>query len=85
LQEMREKVCQEAEMGKVIGLKRCPFCGAQARVYPYGIIYAECTGCRNRTKACSTVEDAARAWNRRAYPEGETGEDIHDFFESDAD
>jgi len=65
-------------------LKPCPFCGGRALVHRHGIIFAECTACRGRTKVCSTVYEAGMAWNRRAYPEGTSEEDLRSFFENDA-
>lgn len=50
-------------------LKRCPFCGGEARLYKafdYVSKYrVECTKCFVYTLNCDTEKEAIKAWNRR--------------------
>ena len=55
-------------------LKRCPFCGAQARVRGgenvggYGpFYYVECCRCWATQKGDDTIKKVVETWNRRAY------------------
>lgn len=50
-------------------LKRCPFCGGEAKLQK-GLCeldnYVMCLNCRCKTKLYNTKESAVKAWNRRA-------------------
>ena len=54
------------------GLKRCPFCGSEATLKPFGgyawYICCENPDCevRPHTNVFKTPEDAIKDWNRRA-------------------
>ena len=61
-------------MNKQIDLKPCPFCGETPYYYQYGIEW--CVECRSskcwiipETGLCSSREEAANKWNRRADDE----------------
>lgn len=46
----------------------CPFCGGKSRVHKYlGKWYARCNKCKAYSAPYDTEEQAAEAWNRRAY------------------
>lgn len=46
-------------------LKRCPFCGGEAKIEGYKIFWATCKECTTETKVFDTKEEAIEAWNRR--------------------
>lgn len=49
-----------------IPLKKCPFCGGEAKFVKTDIAeYVQCTRCKAKTGAISSFEEAAKAWNRR--------------------
>lgn len=62
-------------------LKRCPFCGGEARtgfaIYDYNRWGVECTKCGATVEVaewngdCDTEENAIKAWNRR-YSQNES-------------
>ena len=48
-------------------LKRCPFCGGEAKIAEYGCYSVYCTQfCCEQTIAYQDKETAIEAWNRRA-------------------
>ncbi len=54
-----------------IKLKPCPFCGGEARYFPFwnenpADYWVRCKICGCETACYDTQEDAAVAWNRRA-------------------
>ena len=47
-------------------LKRCPFCGGEAKCIEfYGLYHVICCNCHIAGKDCSTRESAVSAWNTR--------------------
>ena len=47
-------------------LKRCPFCGGEAKCIEfYGLYHVICCNCHIAGKDCSTRESAVSAWNNR--------------------
>lgn len=54
-------------------LKRCPFCGGQAKVYKtkFNFLYEEyayqiyCVCCQAQTRYSNTLEKAIKEWNKR--------------------
>ncbi len=62
-----------AEVGKMVGLKKCPFCGGEADCNNAGFMQygwkkwaVECPMCGVVTHFFDTEEKAIEAWNRRA-------------------
>lgn len=54
-----------------IKLKPCPFCGGEAKMHPtssaaHGVYWARCIECGVETRASYILDDAVKAWNRRA-------------------
>lgn len=50
-----------------IQLKKCPFCGGEAKFVKTSIAeYVQCTRCKAETGVISSFAEAAEAWNRRA-------------------
>lgn len=51
-----------------IEVNRCPFCGGKSRVHKYlSKYYARCNKCDTHSAPYDTPEQAAAAWNTRAY------------------
>ena len=51
-----------------IKIEKCPFCGGKSKVYAYlGKYYARCNKCNSYSAPYDTSEQAAAAWNKRAY------------------
>lgn len=51
-----------------IEVNNCPFCGGKSRVYKYfSKWYARCNKCGTYSAPYDTPEEAAAAWNKRAY------------------
>ena len=48
-------------------LKKCPFCGGEARINAYGFnqYSVECLNCGAETSREQGVENAIQAWNKR--------------------
>lgn len=46
-------------------LKKCPFCGGEARIMGYFMKWVYCTECLSQTGVIDTEEEAIEAWNRR--------------------
>lgn len=57
-------------------LKRCPFCGSEAKCIEfYGLYHVICCNCHIAGKDCPTRESAVSAWNSRPI-ENELNEKI---------
>lgn len=55
-------------------LKKCPFCGGEAKTEKYLLVYwrVRCTKCFTlQTEMVTSEKSAIAAWNRRAYEYGE--------------
>lgn len=73
-------IYQEKEIEIMIELKKCPFCGGNARLFVDNGVMVICTKCKARTKnvidtsplnrTCkkTAVEIVINAWNRRYEP-----------------
>lgn len=51
-------------------LKRCPFCGATAKILSFfheDKFFAQCSFCGNRTQPFNSPREARKAWNKRYY------------------
>lgn len=49
-----------------VKLKPCPFCGGQAGIIDiYGKYAASCKECDAGTASANTIDNAAKAWNKR--------------------
>ena len=46
-------------------LKRCPFCGGEAKLVGDKYHWVLCDGCQGGSHAFETVEEAINAWNTR--------------------
>ena len=47
-------------------LKRCPFCGGEAKCIEfYGLYHVICCNCHIAGKDCPSIETACKAWNSR--------------------
>lgn len=58
------------EEPKMPELKKCPFCGGEARFSDEpGIRMVRCKRCEAKTGRYRSFDAAAEAWNRRAQPE----------------
>lgn len=58
-----------------IKIENCPFCGGKSKVYAYlGKFYAKCIKCKTYSAPYDAPEQAAAAWNTRAYS---VGVDLH--------
>lgn len=54
-----------------VKLEKCPFCGGKAKIHLYlSKYYANCKKCKTFSAPYDTVEQAAAAWNTRAYSMG---------------
>lgn len=54
-----------------VKVDRCPFCGGKSRVHKYfSKYYARCNKCNSYSAPYDTPEQAAAAWNKRAYAIG---------------
>ena len=72
-------------------LKRCPFCGGEAKCIEfYGLYHVICCDCHAAGQDCSTRENAVSAWNTRQIEEDldkknghliDTCHDLHDIVE----
>lgn len=54
---MQEKKMEE--------LKKCPFCGGEAKIVGYSLFWIVCEECLTETAGFATKEEAIKAWNRR--------------------
>lgn len=53
-----------------IKLKPCPFCGGEAGIIDiYGKYAASCKECDAGTASANTIDNAAKAWNKRDGPQ----------------
>lgn len=58
-----------------VNLEKCPFCGGKAKIHLYlSKYYANCKKCKTFSAPYDTPEQAAAAWNTRAYS---VGVDLH--------
>lgn len=48
-------------------LKPCPFCGGEAELSKSGLRFAFCVECYAKTDHMKTLDDAAKAWNKRSH------------------
>ena len=47
-------------------LKRCPFCGGEAKcIEYYGLYHVVCCDCYTTGRDCPSIETACKAWNSR--------------------
>ena len=47
-------------------LKRCPFCGGEAKcIEYYGLYHVICCDCYTTGRDCPSIETACKAWNSR--------------------
>ena len=47
-------------------LKRCPFCGGEAKcIEYYGVYHVVCCDCYTTGRDCPSIETACKAWNSR--------------------
>ena len=47
-------------------LKRCPFCGGEAKcIEYYGLYHVVCYDCYTTGRDCPSIETACKAWNSR--------------------
>ena len=47
-------------------LKRCPFCGSEAKcIEYYGLYHVVCCDCYTTGRDCPSIETACKAWNTR--------------------
>ena len=47
-------------------LKRCPFCGGEAKcIEYYGLYHVVCCYCYTTGRDCPSIETACKAWNNR--------------------
>ena len=47
-------------------LKRCPFCGGEAKcIEYYGLYHVVCCDCYATGRDCPSIETACKAWNNR--------------------
>ena len=47
-------------------LKRCPFCGGEAKcIEYYGLYHVVCCDCYTTGRDCPSIETACKAWNAR--------------------
>ena len=46
-------------------LKKCPFCGGEAKLVGDKYHWVFCEGCQGGSHAFETVEEAIKAWNTR--------------------
>ena len=47
-------------------LKRCPFCGSEAKcIEYYGLYHVVCCDCYTTGRDCPSIETACKAWNSR--------------------
>lgn len=54
-----------------VKLENCPFCGGKAKIHLYlSKYYANCKKCKTFSAPYDTAEQAAAAWNTRAYSVG---------------
>jgi Lar family restriction alleviation protein len=58
---MQEKKMEE--------LKKCPFCGGEAKIVGYSLFWIVCKECFAETDAFDTKIEAIKAWNRRVNDE----------------
>ena len=57
-------------------LKRCPFCGGEAKcIEYYGLYHVVCCDCYTTGRDCTSIETACKAWNSRPI-ENELNEKI---------
>ena len=57
-------------------LKRCPFCGGEAKcIEYYGLYHVVCCDCYTTGRDCQSIETACKAWNSRPI-ENELNEKI---------
>ena len=57
-------------------LKRCPFCGGEAKcIEYYGLYHVVCCDCYTTGRDCPSIETACKAWNSRSI-ENELSEKI---------
>ena len=48
-------------------LKRCPFCGGEAKcIEYYGLYHVVCCDCYTTGRDCPSIETACKAWNSRS-------------------
>ena len=57
-------------------LKRCPFCGGEAKcIEYYGLYHVVCCDCYTTGRDCPSIETACKSWNSRPI-ENELNEKI---------
>ena len=55
-------------------LKRCPFCGDEAKcIEYYGLYHVVCCDCYTTGRDCPSIETACKAWNSRLIENELTG------------
>ena len=55
-------------------LKRCPFCGGEAKcIEYYGLYHVVCCDCYTTGRDCPSIETACKAWNSRPIENELTG------------
>ena len=55
-------------------LKRCPFCGGEAKcIEYYGLYHVVCCDCYTTGRDCPSIETACKAWNARPIENELTG------------
>lgn len=61
-----EKELKRAKLKKKMEeLKKCPFCGGEAKIVGYSLFWIVCEECLAETAGFATKEEAIKAWNRR--------------------
>ena len=55
-------------------MKRCPFCGGEAKcIEYYGLYHVVCCDCYTTGRDCPSIETACKAWNSRLIENELTG------------
>ena len=55
-------------------MKRCPFCGGEAKfIEYYGLYHVVCCDCYTTGRDCPSIETACKAWNSRPIENELTG------------